>query len=66
LCEIPTRAWSMGALRADPAWASVRELASRLLAEAGLPPNLPTKPFWIPDFIEVDAFEVEDPARDQT
>jgi hypothetical protein len=65
LVEIPKRAFSKDALRTDPAWASVRELASKLLAEAGLPQNLPVKPFWIADFIEVEACLVDDPAADE-
>jgi hypothetical protein len=64
LWDLPSRAWNREALRADPEWAVVRDLAARLLAEAGLPPNLPTKPFWIPDFMEVEAFQIDDPAGD--
>jgi hypothetical protein len=60
LWEIPAKAWSKESLRIDPNWEDVRKIARKLLAEANLEPNPPTKPIWIPDFLEVEHYSVED------
>lgn len=45
--------WQAQHLRTCPDWAALRQLAQRLLDENGLWPNLPAKPFHLPDHIEI-------------